>query len=75
MVGNPALDATRIRPAVWKWIRLPLSLLQLAFTFIYSEPQFREPVRYTACGIALMPTFVCAVRYPRGGPFRILNLS
>lgn len=73
--GNPMLDRqSRISEAGWKYVALPAGLLVLLATFVYRDPAFRETFRYTLQGIALTPVFVVAVRYPRWGLFRILNL-
>jgi peptidoglycan/LPS O-acetylase OafA/YrhL len=72
--GNPALDATRVSERAWKWIWLPLGLVALVVSFVVLDPRFAETVRYTIQGLALIPLFVVAVRYPAWGPMRILNL-
>jgi peptidoglycan/LPS O-acetylase OafA/YrhL len=75
LFGNPALDGeSRISEAVWKRILLPAALLALLATFVVRDPALHETFRYTLQGIALTPVFVCAIRYPSWGPFRILNL-
>ena len=48
-------------------------LLLLAFTIAYRDPEFRESLRYTLQGIALLPLFYYAVRFPTTGPFRVFN--
>lgn len=72
--GNPALDGPpRLGDAVWRRVLLPTGLLLLLATFVFRAPAFRESVRYTIQGIALVPVFVVALRWPAWGPFRILN--
>lgn len=73
--GNPVLDGpSRISEVGWKYVLLPAGLLVLLLTFVDRSPGFRETFRYTLQGVALSPVFVVAVRYPRWGLFRILNL-
>jgi peptidoglycan/LPS O-acetylase OafA/YrhL len=73
--GNPALDApSRISEALWKWLLLPAGLGALLATFVWRSPGFRETFRYSLQGVALIPVFVVAVRYPTWGPCRALNL-
>ena len=72
--GNPALDASPIRDVLWKRVLLPAALLLLLGTFVVRWAPARETIRYTIQGIALIPVFVVAMRYPTWGPFRLLNL-
>jgi len=75
LLGNPALDGpSRISEACWKRILLPLGVLGLLFTFVYRAPAFRETLRYSLQGVALIPVFVVALRWPTWGPYRVLNL-
>jgi peptidoglycan/LPS O-acetylase OafA/YrhL len=46
----------------------------LLATILYRQPQFRESLRYSLQGIALLPIFFYAVRYPKSGPFKWLNM-
>jgi peptidoglycan/LPS O-acetylase OafA/YrhL len=71
--GNPVLDATRKSEAVWKYVLLPLGALGLVASFLIRDSQFRETGRYSLQGIALIPLFVCALRYPTWGFMRALN--
>jgi peptidoglycan/LPS O-acetylase OafA/YrhL len=73
--GNPALDgASRISEACWKRILLPAALALLLVTFVCRGRAFRETFRYSLQGVALIPVFVVALRYPGWGPCRVLNL-
>lgn len=72
--GNPVLDTTGKSETLWKYVLLPLGLLGLMATFVMRGPQFRETFRYSIQGIALVPVFVCALRYSTWGPMRVLNL-
>jgi len=73
--ANPMLDPLRGPAWLWRYLLLPLSLLVLAFTFLYRDPAFRETFRYTLQGLALTPLFVMAMREPGWWPFRWLNLK
>ncbi|HKO52822.1 MAG TPA: acyltransferase [Polyangiaceae bacterium] len=71
--GNPILDAPKKSEFFWKYALLPLSICGLLASFLLRDPRFRETFRYSLQGIALIPVFVCAVRYPTWGVMRVLN--
>jgi peptidoglycan/LPS O-acetylase OafA/YrhL len=71
--GNPVLDPWRGGKALWVKALLPLACALLAFSFTYRAVWFRETARYTLQGLALIPLFVVAIRYPDWGPMRLLN--
>jgi peptidoglycan/LPS O-acetylase OafA/YrhL len=77
ILGNPVLDPQRGSERLWKFVLLPLGLLAIVGTFLYREPDgsgtFREIFRYSVQGVALIPVFVSAIRYPSWGPFVVLN--
>jgi peptidoglycan/LPS O-acetylase OafA/YrhL len=73
---NPMLDAPgRVPELVWKWVLLPVATLVLLFTFLRRDAPFRETFRYSLQGLALVPFFVVAMRWPAWGPFVVLNLA
>lgn len=72
-IGNPALDGASRSDRFWKYLALPVGLLFLLGTFIVRDAAFRETVRYTIQGIALIPVFIAVVRYPSWGAIRLLN--
>ena len=73
--GNPALDAPEQgASAIWKWLLLPLGVAALLFSFVYRSEEFRQTLRYTVQGLALIPVFVVGIREPKWGPFPLLNL-
>jgi peptidoglycan/LPS O-acetylase OafA/YrhL len=72
--GNPMFDTSRFSRRAWLLGLAPLGLALLAFTLAFRDEQFRETFRYTLQGIALIPIFVVAVRYPQIWPFSWLNL-
>ena len=55
------------------WLLLGGGCALLLSTIVYRDPEFRESLRYTLQGIALMPLFYFAVRNPHEGPMRVLN--
>ena len=55
------------------WLVCAGALALLLGTILYRQPEFRESLRYSLQGIALLPLFFYAVRYPTAGPFRLLN--
>jgi peptidoglycan/LPS O-acetylase OafA/YrhL len=73
--GNPTLDSSRISDRWWKAVLVPLGIIGLALSIIIRHPQFQETLRYTIQGLALVPLFVVAVRYPEWGPCRALNIG
>jgi peptidoglycan/LPS O-acetylase OafA/YrhL len=73
VAGNPMLDRPGPATALWRRVLLPLGLAGLVFAFVYRAPWFRETLRYTLQGLALMPVFVVAMRDPQWLPFRWLN--
>jgi peptidoglycan/LPS O-acetylase OafA/YrhL len=72
--GNPALDPTRFSRRVWLGLGVPVGTATLVLTFAVRSPGFRDTLRYTLQGVALVPLFVAAIRYPEWGAFRLLNL-
>jgi peptidoglycan/LPS O-acetylase OafA/YrhL len=74
LLGNPALDPERPGERVlWLRVLLPAGVVLLLLSFVYRDPRFRETFRYTLQGLALYPVFICAVRNPTLGLFRLLN--
>jgi peptidoglycan/LPS O-acetylase OafA/YrhL len=56
-----------------KWI-LPLSVGVLLGTFLVRDAGFRETLRYTLQGLALIPLFIAAIHYQKSWPVLLLNL-
>jgi len=72
---NPALDYPRAeRPSRRDVAMLAGSVSLLLTTFLVRDFWFRETLRYSLQGVALMPIFVVAVRFPSWGPMRALNV-
>ena len=72
--GNPILDGPgRFSERAWKWLLFPAAIVILLASFVVSSHAIRESVRYTIQGLALVPVFVTAIRFPRWGPMRPLN--
>ena len=72
--GNPILDKSGPSERASKYLWLPLGITMLLCSFIIRDPGFRETARYTIQGVALVPIFIAAIRYPTWWPMRILNL-
>lgn len=72
---NPALekDNPGRESPLWASVFLPGGILLLLATFLVRNPVFRETLRYTLQGLALIPVFVMAVRHPDWRLFRVLN--
>jgi peptidoglycan/LPS O-acetylase OafA/YrhL len=73
VLGNPVLDPQRGSDTLWKAGLLPLGGLGLLVSFLVRDAGFRESIRYSLQGVALIPVFVCAVRFPTWGPSKVLN--
>lgn len=71
--GNPVLDPHGETHTLWKYRLLPLGLAALVATFAIRNPHFRESFRYSVQGLALIPLFVCAMRYPSWSFMRVFN--
>jgi peptidoglycan/LPS O-acetylase OafA/YrhL len=56
-----------------KWV-LPLCVVVLLGTFLVRDEGFRETLRYTLQGLALIPLFIAAIHYQNSLPVRFLNL-
>jgi peptidoglycan/LPS O-acetylase OafA/YrhL len=74
LIGNPMLDPWQGSRRLWTAVLLPLGLLAMVVSLTYRAPWFRETLRYSVQGLALVPLFVVAIRYPDWGPMRPLNL-
>jgi len=73
--GNPALDLPKKdAPSLADVGFLVAGVALLLASFAYRDETFRETFRYTVQGLALYPVFVTAVRFPKWGPNRVLNL-
>jgi peptidoglycan/LPS O-acetylase OafA/YrhL len=56
-----------------KWL-LPLGVVVLLGTFLDRDEGFRETLRYTLQGLALIPLFIAAIHYQKSLPVLFLNL-
>jgi peptidoglycan/LPS O-acetylase OafA/YrhL len=64
------------RPAIVsfsQWAVLAAAAGTLPMTLLYRDPTFRETIRYSVQGLALMPLFYFAVRFSDNQLFRHLN--
>ncbi|MEO8030421.1 MAG: acyltransferase [Gemmatimonadota bacterium] len=75
LYGNPSKDSSRFQDQTWKFVLLPLGVACLLLTFVIRSDAFRETIRYSLQGVALVPVFVTAIRFPEWGAGRILNWS
>jgi len=73
IVGNPALDKSRLSERQWKWILFPMSMVGLLLVFLIRNEGFRETFRYTLQGLFLFPVFITVIRFPTWGVARVLN--
>jgi peptidoglycan/LPS O-acetylase OafA/YrhL len=56
-----------------KWL-VPLSVIVLLATFLLRNDGFRDTLRYTLQGLALIPLFIAAIHYQKSWPVLFLNL-
>ena len=71
---NPALDDQgRDLPPAWRVGGVVLGAALVLATLAVRDGQFRETLRYSLQGMAFLPLFWLAVRYPRWWPFAALN--
>lgn len=70
---NPALPGPEIS-ATWLRVATPIAIVVELATIVYREPTFRETWRYTIQGLAMVPIFAAAIRFPEFLPFQVLNL-
>jgi peptidoglycan/LPS O-acetylase OafA/YrhL len=72
--GNPVLDPWRGSRELFLRVLVPISLAVLLVCFALGGwLRFRETIRYTLQGIALVPIFIAVIRYPDALAFRWLN--
>jgi peptidoglycan/LPS O-acetylase OafA/YrhL len=75
IVANPIfsdpLHAWLLRQMRWL---LPLCIAVVLGTFLVRDDSFRETLRYTIQGLALIPLFIAAIHYQKSWPVRFLNL-
>ena len=57
----------------WRYLYVPLAVAALLLSFLFRNGVFRDTVRYSLQGLALMPIFIAAIRFPHWLPFRVLN--
>ncbi len=68
---NPVLD----RPVRVRWLRwaVPLAAVVLAVTFVVRSDAFRETLRYSLQGLALVPIFILVITQANHPTLRWLN--
>ena len=71
--ANPALSPTRIGPAWWKRLLIPVAVMGILASFLIRQPWFQETFRYSLQSLALYPIFVVAIRDPGWLPIRFLT--
>lgn len=75
VVANPILNdhLSSLMIRKMRWL-LPLSIGVLLGTFLVREDGFRETIRYTLQGLALVPLFIAAIHFKHSWPVVFLNL-
>jgi peptidoglycan/LPS O-acetylase OafA/YrhL len=75
VVANPIRDRCRADVmSLGQWAMLGTALGTFLLTLICRETEFRETIRYSLQGLALMPLFYLAIRFYDNRLFRCLNL-
>ena len=78
VVGNPMLDRSRRESRSTTWmsgVLVGLGLVLMLVSLTIRDPRFRETFRYSVQGLALIPLFSAAIRYPNSVWFRGLNFG
>ena len=70
---NPMLDPRHGTARTWAVLLLPLAALLLLCSLLVRNEVFRETLRYSLQGVALLLVFSAAIRYPYWPLFRWLN--
>ncbi len=74
VVMNPKQQPYRLSTmSLVQWVVLAGAAGTLLLTLLYRNPTFRETIRYSIQGLALMPLFYFAVRFSDNRLFRNLN--
>jgi peptidoglycan/LPS O-acetylase OafA/YrhL len=74
VVRNPARELHRAdRMSRGQWAVLATALGTLLLTLFYRDTAFRETIRYSLQGLALMPLFYLAIQFSNNRLFRPLN--
>jgi peptidoglycan/LPS O-acetylase OafA/YrhL len=71
--NNPILDTWTPPERLWKYVVVPFALMVLVSCLVLRNPVFRETLRYSMQGLALMPLFTAAIAFKDWPPFRLLN--
>jgi peptidoglycan/LPS O-acetylase OafA/YrhL len=59
---------------IGQWVTLAAAAGILLLTLLYRDATFRETIRYSLQGVALMPLFYFAIRFCDNQLFQLLNL-
>jgi peptidoglycan/LPS O-acetylase OafA/YrhL len=70
---NPVRDRVPGSESLWRILVVPLAVLALLLTLFVRAEWFRETLRYSLQGMALIPLFAAAIRFPGWLVFRWLN--
>src|SRR5262249_575397 len=71
---NPARELHRVDTmSVGQWAVVATAIGALLLTLLYRNPEFRETIRYSLQGLALMPLFYFSIRFSGNSLFQHLN--
>jgi peptidoglycan/LPS O-acetylase OafA/YrhL len=74
LIMNPARQQRRLGlMSLAQWALLATAAGALLLTLVYRDPTFRETIRYSIQGLALMPIFYFSVHFSDNQLFRQLN--
>lgn len=73
LVSNPVYKKETTRISVSAWFVLGCAVALMLVTLLYRDDVFRETLRYSLQGVALLPLFYCAIIHHRSWCFSWLD--
>jgi len=62
-------------PGILHWGLMAAGLMLMLVSLLVRDPVFRETLRYSLQGLALMPIFYCGIKWSAGKPFSWLDAA
>ncbi|MEI8243458.1 MAG: acyltransferase [bacterium] len=73
IAANPVMDRQIVADKWMKYVFFPAGIGLLLVTLLVRNDSFRETLRYSLQGVAMVPILVAAIRFPEWTVFRWLN--